>query len=213
MIVVDANHVLGLAAHAVLRAVEPAGPDAYLDQPVDHVREIGGNAGRVAEHPDTPTPQEAQTVFAKNIEAALYGHQLTLHHARHSTHFRTQHTPPFAPAHPLTRLTRLNNRLNRLPPHPPHPPTRHHHLDPDADVSTTQDLNRPPKNRDPRAARNRSPPLELLTLVRTGLFPARGLPFQNVSAAHAPEKVRARSGVGASGRRTKRARVGDHSRP
>ena len=50
-LVVDADHVLRLAAHAVLGPEQPRRPHARLDQPIDDVDQIGGDAGRVAEQP------------------------------------------------------------------------------------------------------------------------------------------------------------------
>ena len=59
--------------------------------------EIGRHAGWVAENTDASPSDEIEAVFAEDVEAALYGHQLTLHHAQLTTHFpahlRTCHLP------------------------------------------------------------------------------------------------------------------------
>jgi len=68
------------------------------------------------------------------------------------------------------------------------------------------------RTRSPGRAESKSAARAPATL-RTGLFPARGLRSRFEMAAHAPEKVRARSGR-VSERATHEARaVGDHARP
>ena len=55
---VDADHVLGLAAHAVFGPEQAGGADARRDQAVDHVGRSGGDAGRMAEHAHPPAPAQ-----------------------------------------------------------------------------------------------------------------------------------------------------------
>ncbi len=84
LIVVDADHVLRLPAHAVLRPEEPHRPDADLDEAVDDVGQVGRDAGGMAEHPDATAAQSAQEVHlvaAEDIESALDVHPVRLHHA------------------------------------------------------------------------------------------------------------------------------------
>ncbi len=112
MLVVDADHVLRLAAHAVLGPEEAHRADADLEQPVDGVREIGGDAGRMAEHPDAAPPQEVEAVAAENIEPGLYGHRFTLHHGP-DIHVCAWPGPSAAPR-PLVDRNRLQRRLLAL---------------------------------------------------------------------------------------------------
>jgi len=73
-VIVDADHVLRLAAHAVLGSEQARGPDAGGDQPIHDVDQIAGDARRVAEHAHPAPAQQIDPIAHENVEAGGYPH-------------------------------------------------------------------------------------------------------------------------------------------
>ena len=72
--VVDADHVLRLAAHAVLGPEQPRRPHARRDQPIDDVDQIARDAGRMAEHAHPAPAQQVQTIADENVQTGRDAH-------------------------------------------------------------------------------------------------------------------------------------------
>ena len=72
--IVDADHVLRFAAHAVLRPEQPRGPHTRRDQPIDDVNEVAGDARRMTEHAHPPTAQQIQAFGAQNVQTCRDAH-------------------------------------------------------------------------------------------------------------------------------------------
>ena len=107
VVVVDADHVLRLAAHAVLGPVEPHRPHPDFNEAIDDVGQVGRDARRMTEDPHPPPPEEVQPLAAEDVETALDVHPFTLHHALPGN---------------LYRRLRLNRRSASIaaPPRSPH---------------------------------------------------------------------------------------------
>jgi hypothetical protein len=70
----DADHVLRLAAHAVLGPEQARRPHPRGDQTVDDVDQVARDARRMAEHAHAPTPQQVQTIADENVETGCDRH-------------------------------------------------------------------------------------------------------------------------------------------
>src|SRR5262249_51991257 len=90
--VLDADHVLRLAAHPVLRPEQARRPHPGGDQAIDGVHELRVDAGSMAEQPDASTAQEIELLAAENVEARQ----------NHGQYFTSSAGPWEGPAPPAT---------------------------------------------------------------------------------------------------------------